>query len=411
MHHITVFIIMVLTITGMVAGAGCSKDKTASTSLTAVEAIWPSFMGGPHHRGNSEFKGQGACDIKWRYQTGGPVVSSPVLAGSGKVYFGSNDYNIYAVAGQGEVIWKYKTGGEVISTPCILPDGGCAVGSADGNFYFMSKDGEFKFKFGTEDAVFSSPTLDKKGRVLFGSNDGTLYCISQDGKLIWKYKAGDSVISSPAITGEGNILFGAEDYYFYCLSPEGSLLWKVKTGLEVSGSASVSPENDIYWGSCDCQLYRISPEGAVTWKAPAYNVVVGTPATTAAGGTIYYPASWLDRPAASGSGVNSFPVLFAVNRHGTVLWSFKGRAGMSGSPLVDGQGNIYIMDDESVLHSFSSEGKQLWQKNLWGDKKTPPKFEVDTSLDIRASSPAMGRDGTIYVGSGDGCLYAIGRLR
>jgi outer membrane protein assembly factor BamB len=35
------------------------------------------------------------------------------------------------------------------------------------------------------------------------------------------------------------------------------------------------------------------------------------------------------------------------------------------------------------------------------------KWKVETGLGV-FSSPSIGRDGTIYVGSNDGCVYAIG---
>jgi len=216
-------------------------------------------------------------------------------------------------------------------------------------------------------------------------------------------------VNSPAITTGGDILFGSEDYCFYCVSSDGRLKWKVRTWLEVSGSALVVPDGGIFWGSCDCYFYGLSPDGTIKWKVLAGNAVVGSPAISPAGDVIYYTVSWLESPPAEGGKAN-FPVLFAIDRQGNILWSFKGPAGMSGSPLVDSAGNIYILDDKSMFYALDRDGKLLWKINLWGKNDRPSRFDVDTSLDIFASSPSMGKDGTIYVGSGDGSLYAIGKL-
>ncbi len=45
------------------------------------------------------------------------MVSSPAVS-DGRVYIGSNDYNVYSLnASNGSLIWKYTTGGYVVSSP------------------------------------------------------------------------------------------------------------------------------------------------------------------------------------------------------------------------------------------------------------------------------------------------------
>ncbi|MDY6989259.1 MAG: PQQ-binding-like beta-propeller repeat protein [Thermodesulfobacteriota bacterium] len=48
----------------------------------------------------------------------------------------------------------------------------------------------------------------------------------------------------------------------------------------------------------------------------------------------------------------------------------------------------------------------LWGGHVWS-KEVTQKWDYGTGGEV-ASSPAIGADGTIYVGSADGCLYAIG---
>jgi outer membrane protein assembly factor BamB len=55
----------------------------------------------------------GKLELKWAYQTGGPIVSSAAIVG-GVVYFGSYDHNLYAVnSTTGHKLWSFQTGGYV----------------------------------------------------------------------------------------------------------------------------------------------------------------------------------------------------------------------------------------------------------------------------------------------------------
>ncbi|MFJ8821460.1 PQQ-binding-like beta-propeller repeat protein [Streptomyces sp. NPDC102467] len=67
---------------------------------------------------------------KWRFQAGGEIVGSPVVA-DGRVHFGSKDHLLYTLkADDGRLRWKLATGGEITGTPVVR----------DGVVYACSKD-------------------------------------------------------------------------------------------------------------------------------------------------------------------------------------------------------------------------------------------------------------------------------
>jgi len=180
------------------------------------------FRGGAEHSGI--YAGQGPRQfhrIKWKFQTGDRIVSSPVYA-DGTIFFGSDDGNIYAVdAADGHQLWQRRTGGPVASTPAIAGRL-LYVGSYDGKFYALdARTGEPQWKFVTEgerrfeakglhgmqpknqtiadpfDVYLSSPVV-AAGVVYFGSGDGNVYALdAQSGGLRWKFHTGDVVHSSP----------------------------------------------------------------------------------------------------------------------------------------------------------------------------------------------------------------------
>jgi len=78
--------------------------------------------------------------LKWKYQTGGPVKSSPAIGSDGTIYVGSDDGSLYAINPDGSLKWKYQTGDWVLSSPAIGSDGTIYVGFYDGSLYAIYSD-------------------------------------------------------------------------------------------------------------------------------------------------------------------------------------------------------------------------------------------------------------------------------
>ena len=77
---------------------------------------------------------------------------------------------------------------------------------------------------------------------------------------------------------------------------------------------------------------------------------------------------------------------------GTVLWEFKTGGGLTSSPAIGSDGTVYVGSWEANLYAINPKsGVKLWE------------FETDRVY----SSPAIGSDDTVYFGSKDKKLYAI----
>ena len=78
---------------------------------------------------------------------------------------------------------------------------------------------------------------------------------------------------------------------------------------------------------------------------------------------------------------------------GTVLWEFRTGGIVYSSPAIGSDGTVYVGSWDNKLYAINGKsGVKLW--------------EFETGGDVR-SSPAIGSDGTVYVGSDDNKLYAI----
>ncbi len=80
---------------------------------------------------------------------------------------------------------------------------------------------------------------------------------------------------------------------------------------------------------------------------------------------------------------------------GTVLWEFETGFPVQSSPAIGSDGTVYVGSRDKKLYAFNGKSGV----KLWG-------FESGGAV---TSSPAIGPDGTVYVGSAypDNKLYAI----
>ncbi|MCW1309794.1 MAG: PQQ-binding-like beta-propeller repeat protein, partial [Candidatus Nanoarchaeia archaeon] len=162
----------------------------------------------------------------------------------------------------------------------------------------------------------------------------------------------------------------------------GSLNWKFKTGSWIYSSPTIASDGTVYIGSYDHYLYAINPNGTLKWKYQLSEAIWGSSAI-GVDGTIYI-----------GSIDGNF---YALNPDGTVKWTYKVANGIYSSATVTSDGTIYIGSSgptvDNYLYAINSDGSLKW-KNKIGSI---------------SSSPAIGIDGTIYIGTGNAgqLLYAI----
>jgi len=419
----------------------------AVTSSCVAQSM---FRGNPAHTGVYDASGPRELKgIKWKFATGGKVLSSPV-ADKGVIYFGSDDHNVYAVdAETGVQKWKYSTWGPVASTPAV----------SDNVVYFMSYDSKFyavdaasgktKWKFTTEgdrrfeakgldggqprtqtyvDAwdMFQSSPVVAQGMVFFGCGDGNLYALdATTGALRWKFATGDVVHSSPAYDS-GTLFFGSWDSYLYAVdAATGQKKWQFKTGEDplvhnqVGFPGSPAVVNGVVYVGCrDSGLYAVdAASGTQKWRfdnkgswivvSPAVvggNILFGTSdsglvhlldATTAKPAfDLHVTAYDFSSPAVAG-GVAYFGLMngtfVAVDlKTGKQLWEFQTE--------VSRENLGFLMNADKTLN-YMMLFRGDFEQNAIGVERL---FTIGSI----ASSPLV-MNGTVYFGSTDGYLYAL----
>jgi len=61
--------------------------------------------------------------------------SGPLVDREGSIYVGGHDRFVYGLSAEGVLRWSFETGGEVDSTPSLAPDGTLLIGADDGRVY------------------------------------------------------------------------------------------------------------------------------------------------------------------------------------------------------------------------------------------------------------------------------------
>ena len=338
---------------------------------------WPMFRHDITHSGQSKYVEPPSVVLKWRYQTGGDIFSSPAIGSDGIIYFGSKDDYLYAINPNGTLKWRYLTGGDIYSSPAIGSDGTVYVGSNDNYFYALYPDGTLKWRYETGSNVNSSPAIGPDGTIYVGSDDDYLYAIHSDGSLRWRYKTPSDIFSSPAIGPDGTVYVGSY-YYLYAISADGNFKWQYRNGNnDVECSPAIGPDGTVYVGTLG-GFAALDPDGSLKWNYPTGNTGYSSPAI-GSDGTVYV-------------GTRA-DYLYAINPNGTLKWRYLTGGNIYSSPAIGALGTVYVGSDNEYLYAINPNGTLKW-RYFTGD-------------DVR-SSPAIGLDGTVYVGSYNNYFYALG---
>lgn len=259
---------------------------------------------------------------------------------------------------------------------------------------------QIAFTFQMNAPILSSPCIgDTQGRVYIGSQDYYIYAINPSGSQLWKYSTGSSistnfigVVSSPALAADGTLYVGASDGYLYAIaSSTGTLIDAFRTYGGISSSPTIGNDGSIYFGSGDGCVYalKVGPGGFLTqtWSDCSYYISTQT----------LSPISY-SSPAFSASGTimyigsqNSYLyALYAVT--GSLVWVFRTTDSILSTPAVGSDGTVYVGSLDNCTYAIWPSGSLKW------------KYRTGGSV---VASPAIGIDGTVYIGSQDGTFYAF----
>ncbi len=321
----------------------------------------------------SRFSVGNSPELKWEFNISSEILSSPVIGADGTIYFGARNGKLYAVDQNGNQKWSFETGYEIVSSAAIAAGGSIYVTSKDGRLYAFNPDGSVKWVYTSGDMIEASPVIGGDGSVYIGCMDGRLIAVNADGQDKWTFTTG-GLDAAVAIAADGCIYAASRDGYLYCIKPDGSAKWECKLDA-TPGSPAVDKDNTIYV-CAGKSLYAVNAKGQIkfTLNLNQAREKKCSPAI-AADGCIYLGADMLYRFTPG-----------SANDWTAGIYSCSGL-------LVEANGNILVASDytSGVCYVVDQTGKKIWEYQVGGVEGTP----------------ALDQDGTIYLGSRDGRLYAI----
>ena len=373
-----------------------SPEKIFSKDF--IDSPWPMYCHDIRNTGRSPYNTNNNDDIeKWRFDTIAECSGSPIIDYQGVIYIGSF-YGLFAVYPNGTLKWKFWTNGVIVSAPAIDENGILYYGTIWDTYLYAihSDNGTVKWtcKIGQ---TWASPTVGEDGIIYVPATDNwNVHAFYPNGTKKWSFKAGERVYSSPAIGDDGTIYCTSYNGYLYSLYPEnGTEKWKYKIGSHIRTSPCIADDGTIYTVSTDGPLFAFNPNGTKKWNTTS--VGGGTSPTIAQDGTIYC----------------GYKDLYAVNpTDGSIKWVFnigESRTIKEGTPCNSIDGTIYFGtyigdNDGGELIAVNPDGTEKWRSMI--------------ASNWVMSAPAIGSDGTVYVGSWNdgskpwawGYLHAFGPL-
>jgi outer membrane protein assembly factor BamB len=315
--------------------------------------------------------------------------------------------------------WRYRVDGAFVG-PMAIAGGILYAGNSDGYLYAIeTSTGHELWRFPSITVRASQPTV-SDGLVFIGASGDLLALDAITGAERWRFVLGGSADLGVVAT-DGSLFLSGPNGTLYALDSEtGTKRWEIATGISWSRLPAYD-EGTLYLGDTAGRLHAYDAEnGRELWAFqtdPGSDTLL-TPAVE--GGVLY-----------AGSNGGWFYALDAAN--GQELWRFEtpGHEQLS-SPAIGGETVYVVSDDGSVYALDAATGNLRWTVVTGDQIRAAPAlvgdalyvagydrnlYQLDAStgaeqwrfpLDFGTDYGPVVADGTVYVGTKAGSLYAIG---
>ncbi|MBN2528393.1 MAG: PQQ-like beta-propeller repeat protein [Deltaproteobacteria bacterium] len=391
--------------------SAAKKQKSVPVSQKATDLAgkhgWTMFRGNRRRTGAADVAGPTTANLKWVFRTGGRIYADAAVSTDGQtVYVASHDHSLYAVDTDGRKKWSFDTGGKIWTSPAISDDGRqIYVGSDEDALFALSSNGKMNWKFVTRERpqkgeakpeagrfdVDTSPLLLDDGTIVFGCHLKLIALRPAAGDLRWAFAAGvgsAKVFSSAAQSLDGTIFFGTQGDYFFAINHASNVLWSKQTGGDNDSTPVVDIDGTVYFASDDGIVRSVASGNVQKWQVKLGSAI-RAPLGLSTHGTLYV------------STYGPTPFVAALDKNtGKEKWRFHIEPGIGdfygiqSGVTTDSAGRVYFGGRDGYVYCLDSSGKLIW------------KHRTDDQVD---ASPVLGPDGTLYIGSDDGRLYAFAR--
>ncbi len=363
--------------------------KAASVRPTRSRDDWAMSRHDAQNTAQSPFPGPRTPRLKWKFTTGGYAIgSSPVIGRNGTIYVATENGPLYAINPDGSQKWVFQNGGSGWASPAVATDGTVYVISINFGLYAVNPDGSKRWAFAHPDC-FTPPTIGSDGTIYVVGDK--VYAIRPDGSKKWEFHTGyRDAGTSPTLALDGTIYIAGYGPTLYALRPDGSKKWIFRTRDGADDAPAIGRNGTVYL-PLENRVYAIAPDGSKKWVFRTGDYHLHAPAV-ASDGAIY---------------VESDDKLYALRPNGSKKWQLPIDDLGSVAPVITSDGTVYVGTHDQPYTVYAWGGGhagatgKLYAINPDGTKK----WEFPAP---RLESAAIGADGTVYLVSEYGEVYAIG---
>ncbi len=362
--------------------------STVNVAKSAVNNTyaWRTFQGDAQRTGYTESPAPNSNQTFWKYQTGGPIICSPVTV-AGIVFVSSTDGYLYAInATTGVKLWEFWIGADLNSPTVAHNKVFITSKSGTVSAYDMYTGSQVWNKSLGEEIGFGSPLI--VGSRVFVNTNQTIVCLNEAvGVTLYSAPvphangiaplahSGDLVIAVAlrgiAIGVNGNEVNDGNMRFWVTLAEDVSD--QVKSAPTISGERIIVAVGGLDDNS---MIFGLNNFGMRDWEQQLDGFTQASPA-------VAYNSIYLQ--------TDNF--IYALHENdGTIKWSRPIESEYSVSSPAVADGKVYVGIDNIIYAFDSSSGEQIWSYRTEGQIQ---------------SSPAIS-GGLLFVGSDDGILYAIG---
>ncbi|CAN5257894.1 hypothetical protein BH11ACT3_BH11ACT3_21120 [soil metagenome] len=362
-------------------------------TLPTPASAWPSAQYDARHSSGTTAIGPQTDRVKWVRHLDGNLTPGPVIGVDGSILAATNSGILHALdPATGDDRWTFDGdsvyGSDLSTSPSVLGDGTVLWPGPAGTLFALDRDGQLLWTEQFSGQVLS-PAIGGLNRVYVADLNGQVDAFEIANGIhrrLWSIQTGGINYASPSIGPDGTIYAAAGNDLVAIadLGDTAVVRWRFGTSQLVEVSNGVSESGVVVLGTNDDHQFGVDSHGSKVWELKIDAYAYSSSAVRPDGLAYFADNRGVVRTVDSATG--------DVLR--TVAPAAPGREHVWTSVVADADGNTYWASLKGNIYGYNAEGAQLFR------------LQVDQRID---GYPALDADGTLYVGTTEGVLYAIGK--
>jgi len=304
--------------------------------------------------------------LQWMFDPGASI-AGPIAPGpDGGVYFITVDGELHALDSAGHQRWQHPVAGTLAA---VASNGTVFVESVNNHLIALAPDGSIQLSLDL--ASQRGPLAASHGLVYVQSGD-SLIAIATGGTVKWKaHVVAD--LSAAVVADDGTFIGASEGAGVIAISGDGEARWDFHPDQGFSGAVA-SVGDAVYVGSKSGIVHALNlSDGRERWQVHTSAPVWAGPATTLAG-EIFAVSD----------------AIRGIDANGRVTWTDP-LAAQGSASIATADRQVFVGEGDGLAAVINPSGAVVWTSRTFG-------------ANLRV---AFAPDGTLYVGTDKGRIYAV----